>query len=800
LDILNDSLKKWALTYAEYGYKIFPLSPGQKIPRPGSSGVKEASSEIEKIRSWWNENPHYNIGIAMGSGSGIIGLDIDYKDGANPDFLKKLPPTYVTLTPNSKTPGHHAFFKWDAHAKNGKKIAKGVTIRSSEGYYFVAPPSVHPETGKKYSPLQADFPLWKSEVAECPEWILTCDEYKETTLRVNKVSSSIPTGSRHFSINEYVTALWKKGYKKEQIIKAALNYNETHCSPPKKNYEAEVSRMVNDWVIKLEREKDVIPEKSGLIALGYFEDKYYYTSASNKQITELSARNHTQINLLGLMPIHFWETEFGYLDEKGASKVIWTHVASKLMDACRKRGIFDADKIRGIGCWQEPGKGVICHLGDKLWVNNSFVPLGNFSSDYIYQLLPSVSSPSIMLTKEEGQKLVHAISLCNWKKRESDKLVSGWLVCAKFGAAIAWRPHLYITGAKGTGKSTFFQHVVRKVLGDMCVNCASASTEAGIRQKLRKGSLPVVFDEFDKDSKGSKYGHEEMQKVLGLARQSASEFDAKIIKGTSGQKTMEYSVRSAFLFGSIRVPLVNDADKSRFAVVELVKEGNTPDQYQKLLKAVDDIGLDFSNRCLTRCLKLFDVYQTNYKTFQALLGEIYDQRFGQLYGSILAGYWLLISDEATTYPQALELISQMNLEEEAEIIHENDHETLYNYLFSKILSVDDDAGGKRNKNLAELCRTEDTQTLQLFGCRIKTLKDGRKRLQVPERHAEFNRLFDDTIWQNSWLRTLRRMEGVERGGMKWYGKKVNCLDVSIPDGVCGDASESDDMITTKAPF
>jgi putative DNA primase/helicase len=44
-------------------------------------GVNDATTDRNRIRNWWAESPDANIGIAAGSESGIIVLDIDPRNG-----------------------------------------------------------------------------------------------------------------------------------------------------------------------------------------------------------------------------------------------------------------------------------------------------------------------------------------------------------------------------------------------------------------------------------------------------------------------------------------------------------------------------------------------------------------------------------------------------------------------------------------------------------------------------------------------------------------------------------------------
>ena len=89
----GNSTREAAIAYAERGLKVFPLhsvvdgvctcgmkecgSPGKhpKTPR----GVKDATCDRQELESLWKDNS--NVGIATGSESGIIVVDIDVPNG-----------------------------------------------------------------------------------------------------------------------------------------------------------------------------------------------------------------------------------------------------------------------------------------------------------------------------------------------------------------------------------------------------------------------------------------------------------------------------------------------------------------------------------------------------------------------------------------------------------------------------------------------------------------------------------------------------------------------------------------------
>src|SRR3984893_2708174 len=84
--------KARALKYAARGFRVVPMHPVKEgrcacskdkaCARPGrhpmtKHGVHDASVDRDQVRAWWKESPNANIGIAPGSETGILVLDID---------------------------------------------------------------------------------------------------------------------------------------------------------------------------------------------------------------------------------------------------------------------------------------------------------------------------------------------------------------------------------------------------------------------------------------------------------------------------------------------------------------------------------------------------------------------------------------------------------------------------------------------------------------------------------------------------------------------------------------------------
>ena len=158
---------------------------------------------------------------------------------------------------------------------------------------------------------------------------------------------------------------------------------------------------------------------------------------------------------------------------------------------------------------------------------------------------------------------------------------------------MAWRPHVWLSGEQGAGKTWVIANVAVKLLGDVVAPTQGGTSEAGIRQGLQSRSLPVLRDEAESQNKKSKAINEA---IVELMRQSSSENAHPIIKGSASGEPVSYTLGSMFMFSSIGVVLDQASDKNRVTVLHLMKDRSNgfPDMKYLIETTLTD---DFCARC-----------------------------------------------------------------------------------------------------------------------------------------------------------------------------------------------------------
>jgi hypothetical protein len=149
-----------------------PLSLPGGVPH----GVAGATTDPERIRSWWSRWPHANVGIRTGRESGLVVLDVDPRNGGEDglaDLEARHGGTPETPTVETGGGGTHTYLRHPGAAEipccRDFGGFLGVDLKA-DGGYVVAPPSLH-ASGRTYEwnllLHVEDVPL-----AVCPEALL----------------------------------------------------------------------------------------------------------------------------------------------------------------------------------------------------------------------------------------------------------------------------------------------------------------------------------------------------------------------------------------------------------------------------------------------------------------------------------------------------------------------------------------------------------------------------------------------------------------------------------------------------
>lgn len=219
-----------ALRYARRGWAVFPING--KTPFRGTNGWHDATTDSKQIHRWWRKWPEANVAIACDSRTGPLVIDIDGASGFQLLDHLDLPPTREAQSRKGRL---HLYF--DPMA-NGKIITRMLKIKHNgrkhdldilgDGGYVIAPPSVHPETGKRYRWLN------KMLIQPMPSHVLkfVLSENRKNTSAAPPLPNRIGEGERDTLLTSLAGSMRRRGASEEAILAALREENATRCDPP----------------------------------------------------------------------------------------------------------------------------------------------------------------------------------------------------------------------------------------------------------------------------------------------------------------------------------------------------------------------------------------------------------------------------------------------------------------------------------------------------------------------------------------------------------------------------------------
>lgn len=440
-----------------------------------------------------------------------------------------------------------------------------------------------------------------------------------------------------------------------------------------------------------------------------------------------------------------------------------------LFNSCARRGVFDArEKVRGLGCWKGPDGELIQHVGDKVLIDGKAHDPGMIG-DFVYPGRPAVPRP-MSGGQDSARALLNDFMTWSWARGSLDAvLLLGWIGCAVMGAALDWRPMIFITGDAGSGKSSV-QERLKKLLPGRLASTVDA-TPAALRQIVNQDAIGVSFDEIEADM-----NTDQGTMVMKLARVAAS--GGTTYRGGKDHNASEFTLRGCFAFSAIVPPSMRAQDMQRLTFLRLqpLPKGG------KMAKFTDAALKEHGQRLVGRIAEGWDRWEDTLAVYEGALERIgHNQRGQRQFGTLLAAFDLLTYNDVPTADVADNLVK--GLERDALYEYESADPTwltVVRHILSAQPEVwrnvgspsvaevvrdcmnamsDDDARREQRKlNRAGLALTYDRKTRQPW-------------LAIPARHQQIQSMFRDSDFrahggEGTWT-------GVLRNAAKWSPETPN---------------------------
>jgi putative DNA primase/helicase len=517
--------------------------------------------------------------------------------------------------------------------------------------------------------------------------------------------------------------------------------------------------------------------------------RYHFFIHNSNIVLSCQSGGLNKTTMMAMAPLQWWEIQF-----PGRSNGFNLDSAQNwLIQAGNAAGSFSDKYMRGRGAWID-GRHVVIHNGDHLLIDGERREFKEHVSRFIYEALePLDLKTEAPLPKHDAHKLMDMLGLMNWERDINRYLLAGWCVIAPVCGALKWRPHIWLTGGAGCGKSWTLTNIVRRLLGNTGIAVQGTTSEAGLRQLLSHDALPVVFDEAEGEDR---LNQERMQAVLGLMRSASTDDSGIMAKGsTNGGAAKTYVIRSCFAFGSIAVQVAQQADRTRVTILGMKADESQAgkDRWARLQALyAETMTDDFVHRMQARTIKLLPIILENARVFSAaaaaLIGK---QRTGDQLGAMLAGAYSLHSDQAITYDQACAWISERNWDEERALDRTKDELALLATLMDHLTQVETNAG-RFERTIGELASYAAHHTTDAF-ITHDIANDRLRRLGMKVEDGMFvvsngsgrtpvfiDKMLQNTPWGKNHSKILIRLEGAVQVESTRFAGGIQTRAVAIP--------------------
>jgi hypothetical protein len=293
--------------------------------------------------------------------------------------------------------------------------------------------------------------------------------------------------------------------------------------------------------------------------------------------------------------------------------------------------------------------------------------------------------------------------------------------------------------------------------------------------------MPIIFDEFETTNESTKA---RTQAIIELLRQAWSHTYGHVVKGSAGGSASHYTLNFAALVSSIRIVLDNDADKSRFSILELGPHSSDKEKWKNISKLFNQITEEYGERLFSRMTRMIPTVLVSYKVLASVISQVSSQRAGQQYGMLLAAYYALGSDEPITEDIARVLVLKMDVAGERKAAVETDESETLAHLLTNKISIQDHEGTRLEITVGSIihdikrgstCTTEIDE-LRKYGILLEP-----DFIYIANNHSTLSKaMFKQTKWSVNWARSLERLPGAEKARKRFDGpNQLSCVKIPL---------------------
>ena len=691
---------------------------------------------------------------------------------------------------------HTAYFDFfSENLENEFKIKSGSSKDIKRLRYLSYDDNIFVNYDAKEIPIKAlEMYLIASDKKQMSNEIITISNTDSDPYKIalkyaeNKTGACLP-GNYHNFLTMFSIVLNRMGISESDAYNYATSTLgvdvKTNCIEyPYKRYVSDFG-IWNDWKQQkpnnvsidpvITKQRETMHYSKHFMPLGFMKNddgvqSFHFYSIGSRTIIKLSPAKMSKNNLFALAPMEFWNISFP--KEKSNSFNIDSAV-QYLIDLGNSRGYFNLNKIRGRGAWIDRNR-IVIHNGDCLIVDSQSYNLGEIDTEYIYELgEPLNLNFKNPLKKHESKKLLDTLQSLSWEREIDATLLAGWLALAPVCGVLNWRPHIWITGGAGSGKSWINKEVLQRFTKGISVSVQGNTSEAGLREYLGNDALNVLFDEAEGENE---IAQNQIQRVLQLMRAASSSDGGLIAKGTgNGAKT--YTIRSCFAFCSIVPQATLGSDVRRITNLELKKGGITNEEFESVSLEYNDYASDdYVKRFHARIINLLPNLLKTIGIFtQAITTTLSNRAMGDQLGALIGGAYHLASDDCPTLEHAIQIVKKFDFSNEQGINVQSDEVRCLQHILTVQTKVETEYG-MHTRTIGELIEIVDNSILaeplkftyvdphlKRIGIKVEG-----ENLAISTTSTFVNASLRGTPWAKNYAQVLSRIKGAFRKNNTYY--------------------------------
>ncbi len=456
--------------YLQWGFNVMPARDGEKIPVGKWKPYQREKYPQEEIEEWLSHEKENWVVVCGAISGNLVVVDFD-KPELYDQFKKQIPEELLnTFIVKTGKKGYHVYYRTPEPVE-GTKIGK-IDIQG-EGKLAVLPPSIHPETRRRYEiindkePLNIDTDAWNhifTTIKEIAEMEKEKEVVKDKLMKI--VETIIPywrEGQRDIMENALVGYMRKKGMPKEYakfVISAIVEgtndkEKSMRMAVLERNYRIPESDLKGYTQLR-----ELLPEKE----LWKLEKQVKAVTGDNyNQHTE---NTKEEVKKTKIVPYIALPEKLYLAVEESEDKYYFAHLNNGKIE------LLESIEINGV----------------------EHVPRGAEGLPIGYPTIDIVNTPALQ-TKELVERLKSHI----WQYVDLDEdnldMAVYYILSSWFYRKANTTAYLRILGDTGKGKSRML-----KVIGDLCfypLKLGGNASRAAIMRVQEKYHGTLVLDESD---------------------------------------------------------------------------------------------------------------------------------------------------------------------------------------------------------------------------------------------------------------------------------------------------------------